>query len=77
MSKEEMSDKTHGSKESKTESKAAFLGGLQESLHLSMCIARSSAAGGSQKDVGKVPCTHRSHKKSKKHGKSSYKKLCH
>ena len=73
---EEKGDRTHGSK-SKTDGKVTSQDDLQESPHRSMHIARSSAAGRSQEDMGKVPHTHQSHKKLKKHGKSSHKKLHH
>ena len=76
-SKKHKGDKTHGSKESKTEGKVASQDELLESLHWSSCLARASMAGGSQEDVGKVPHTHQSHKKLKKHGKSLHKKSHH
>ena len=50
---------------------------VQESPCHSLHLAGSSTAGGSQGDVGKVPCNHQRHKKLKKHGKKSHKKLHH
>ena len=75
-SDEEKGNKPHGS-ESKPDGKVASQDEVQESLHHSSCLAGSSTAGGSQKDVGKVPHRHWSHKKSKKCGKKSHKKSCH
>ena len=73
---EEKDDKPHGS-ESKTGGKVASQEQIQESLHCSSCLAGSSAAGSSQEDMGKVPHSHWSNKKSKKCSKKLHKKLCH
>ena len=71
---EEKSDKRHGLKESKTDDKAASQDDSQDSPHQSTCLAGLSATGGSQEDVDRVLCTHWSHKKVKKCGKSLHKK---
>ena len=84
-SRKDKGDK-HGDKEkgnrpcgsdSKTDSKGASQEEIQKSLHHSSCLAVSSTVSGSQEDVGKAPRSHQSHKKSKKHGKSSHKKSHH
>ena len=73
----EKGDKMHGSKESKTDGKVASQDELQGSPCWGSHHARSSTAGRSQEDAGKALHTHQSHKKSKKHSKSSHKKSCH
>ena len=68
------SDKRHGLKESMTDGKVASQDDSQGSLHQSMHLAGMSTASRSQEDADGAWHTHQSHKKAKKHGKSSHKK---